>query len=37
MISGENRFFVFGGLTGDDANFERIGDLWECSLESDAC
>jgi hypothetical protein len=25
-------FFIFGGLTGDDANPRRLDDLWECKI-----
>ncbi len=30
---GKNRFAVFGGLTGDDSNPQRLDDLWICELK----
>ena len=27
------RFYVFGGLTGDDQNPKRLNDLWQCDVE----
>ena len=30
---GQNRFAVFGGLTGDDTNPQRLDDLWICDLK----
>lgn len=28
-----DRFYIFGGLTGDDENPRRLNDLWQCDLE----
>ncbi len=30
---GINRFAVFGGLTGDDSDPQRLDDLWICDLK----
>ena len=30
---GAARFFVFGGLAGDDKNPRRLNDLWQCDVE----
>ena len=27
------RFYIFGGLTGDDASPRRLNDLWQCDVE----
>lgn len=31
---GKGEMFIFGGLTGDDANPKRLGDLWRLDLSS---
>ncbi|CAK9103989.1 unnamed protein product [Durusdinium trenchii] len=31
--NGDFRFYIFGGLTGDDQNPRRLNDLWQCDVE----